>query len=1128
MNRRSLAVAIVVMTAVLLPPYLRGEPIAPKHVRCEYRVDPIGVDNPRPSLSWVLEARPGDRGKLQKGFRILVASSAQMLKSDTGDEWDSGRVQSSESLHIRYGGKPLTSKKQYFWKVRVWDEAGNSSGWSAPAAWTTGMLDKSEWAAKWITDPDIIVLPSVEADSIRGVNSGYRSEIVRVPDTPKWVAVDLGKSYSVEGIGLFSASPYDWQEGASAIYFPLRFRIELANTPDFSDSLVAADRTSQDQPMPDPGVPVTINFEPRNARYVRLFVTRMRAENELFANFALAEMEVLSQGENVAARTTVLALDSLEAPGWSKGNLVDGVTLAIRKKEILQPVTRMRKDFALATPVRRALLFITSRGLYDLHMNGQRVGDHILAPEWTSYRKRSQYQGYDVTREVHQGKNTIGVVLAHGWYSGRVGLMPVRRIYGNTPELLLHLDVEHEDGSRTVIVSDETWRRSHDGPILSADVYDGETHDARKEAEGWDLPGFDDSKWKPAIITGQIGAEELTWQRNDPIRIQHRLKPIAVTEPRPGIYIFDLGQNMVGRVRLQASGMAGTSLRLRHGEALTESGALYTDNLRDARPIDTFVLRGGKDEVFEPRFTYHGFRYAELTGLPHAPSPDTITGIAFNSAASEVGEFATSSPLLDQLGSIILWTQRGNMMGIPTDCPQRPERLGWTGDIQAYAQSSIFNMDMAAFLLKFLQDMRDDQDTDGRFPDVAPDPFDAAPEVVPAFRDHRLHGSPAWSDAGVTLAWDLWANYADKDAVAQQYPAAKAWVEYVRRNNPGFLWVNQRGLDPGDWLNGDTLIWPGWPRTGAAIPLPLHATAFYAHSTDLLSRMAAVLGLHDDARLYRELFAQIKVAFNKAYVSPDGRMEGDTQGGYALALNFNLLPDSLRAAALERLLQGLERYNGHLSTGIQSTHRLLLELTRAGRNDEAYRLVMMSGFPSWSLMIENGATTIWERWDGYVKGRGFQDPSMNSFNHYAFGSVLEWIWRTVLGINPDPDYPGYQHVIIHPRPAGGLKWARGTYRSIRGPITSDWRLNGQRFMLKISVPANTRATVYVPGQDARQVREGAQSAVQSRGVRFVGRLAGALAFEVQSGDYEFVVDPAAAGINERSRPALPASNSRKP
>jgi alpha-L-rhamnosidase len=1081
--------------------------LKPQTLRCEYRDNPIGMDSPRPRMSWTLAAAAGERGKSQSAYRVLVASSRENLARNIGDQWDSGKVVSGETLHVAYAGKAVVSNRQYFWKVSVWDEVGTASNWSAPAMWTSGLLSKSDWQAKWITDPDIMVPPEAEVAAIHGVNSGYHSTVVRDPNTPKWVGVDLGQPTAIDTVRLFPSSRYEFQEPSGTVSFPDRYRIEVANQADFSDAKTVADRTREDSPQPRVGgEPATFRFDPVSARYVRVYVTRLCSENELFSNFALAEMEVLSGGKNVALGKTVVALDSLEGLGYAKSFLTDGVLLPVRRKEIQQPATWMRKAFRLDAPVRRATAFITARGVYELHLNGRKIGDHILAPEWTSYLKRSQYQAYDVTDAVRQGDNVIGAVLSHAWYAGRVGLVPRRRLYGETPELLVHLDVELANGKHEVVVSDESWRRSKDGPILSADVYDGETFDARKEMPGWDAPGLNDSTWKPAVVSTTPDNAKLNWQSNEPILARRTLKPVKMTEPRPGIYIFDLGQNMVGRVRLKTSGPAGTTVRIRHAEVLSEGGELYTDNLRDAWQIDRYTLRGADEEVFEPHFTYHGFRYVELTGLKTPPGMDAVTGIVFYSSAPEVGEFATSNDFINKLHSNIVWTQRANMEGIPTDCPQRPERLGWTGDIQTYAQAAMFNMDMAQFLTKYLRDMRDDQDADGRFPDVAPDPFDVDPGAVPAFRENRLKGSPGWGDAGVILPWRMWVNYADKAIVAEQYDAAKAWVEYIRRNNPDLLWRNQRGLDPGDWLNGDTLIWPGWPREGASMPLDMHGTAFFAHSTDLVSRMAAVLGRDEDARHYRELFAQIKTAFNRAYVEPDGRMKGDTQGGYALALHFNLVPEALRTAVLQHMLANFQRYNGHLSTGFQSTHRLMLELTRAGRSNEGYRLLTMRGFPSWSLMIENGATTIWERWDGYVKGRGFQMPGMNSFNHYAFGAVEEWMWRNITGINPDEQHPGYKHFVIRPELGGDLTWARGSYDSIRGLISTAWKLDGSRLSLKLSVPPNTTATVYLPGSDVSQVREAGRPAASAPGVRVVGVHDAAIAVEVGSGDYEFVVD----------------------
>jgi alpha-L-rhamnosidase len=1077
--------------------------LGPERLRCEYQKDPIGVDRVLPQLSWIVVADPQQRGKYQSAYQIIVAEKAGDLSSDRGDQWDSGRVPSSETLHIEYAGKPLTSNHQYFWKVRVWDESGNPSAWSYPASFTMGMLHQSDWQAKWITDPDILVPPEAESEALRDVNSGYQSSVVRDPNIPQWVGVDLGSPFEVDTVELYPATRYTFQEGSGTVSFPERYRIELADRADFSDAKIIADLSERDSKAPEIGHAVAFHFSPSQARYVRIYVTRLCAENELFANFALAEMKVLANGKNLASGKKVIAKDSAEEPGWSKEFLTDGIIEAVRMKVVRQPATWIRKEFQVKGSVKRATVFATARGVYELHLNGRRIGSHILAPEWTSYHKRSQYQGYDVTPELQQGANAIGGVLSHGWYAGRVGLMPNRRVYGKIPELLVQLDIEYADGHHQVVVTDGTWRRTDKGPIVSTDVYDGETYDARKEMTGWDKPGYNDSSWKPAVVSTDHEEALLSWQPNEPILAHRELKPISMLEPVRGVYIFDLGQNMVGHVRLRVNGPGGTVVRIRHAEMLKEDGELYTDNLRDAWQIDRYTKRTDGEETYEPHFTYHGFRYVELVGLSHPPTTDAVTGVVEYSSAPEVGEFETSSNFINKLHSNIVWTQHANMEGIPTDCPQRPERLGWTGDIQTFAQSAIFNMQMASFLGKYLRDMRDDQDADGRFPDVAPDPFDADPNAVQAFKKDRLKGSPGWGDAGTVLPWKLWVNYGDKQMLAEQYDAAKAWVDFIERNNPDLLWKNERGLDPGDWLNGDTLIWPGWPRHGATLPLEVHATAFFAHSADLVSRMAAVLGKEQQAEHYRDLFNRIKSAFNRAYVQADGRMLGDAQGGYALALRFDLLPEAQRTKAVQRMIELFSRYDGHLSTGFQSTHRLMLELTRAGRSDEAYRVLMIGGFPSWRLMIENGATTIWERWDGYVQGRGFQMPVMNSFNHYAFGAVEEWMWRNIVGLNPDEQSTAYKHFIMRPELGGGLSWARGSYDSIRGQIRSDWKLVGSQFTLSISVPANTTATVYLPVGKGSIVTESGRPIAEAAGVR-ASREDGVV--EVQSGNYRFEVE----------------------
>jgi len=769
------------------------------------------------------------------------------------------------------------------------------------------------------------------------------------------------------------------------------------------------------------------------------------------------------------------------------------------------PATMLRKAFTVDGPVRRATVHVTGLGLYELHLNGRRVGEQLLAPEFTVYDSRVQYQTCDVTGLVEEGENAAGAFIADGWngeYFFGMCLRQTQRPFGGRRALLMRLDIELADGRTQTVVTDSSWRSTRDGPMRSASLYDGEVYDARMEMPGWAEAGFDDRLWHPAVVADYMAGAKPVWQRNEPIRVVKELKAVKMTEPEPGVYVFDLGQNMVGWCRLRVRGREGTTVTLRHAEMLKGDGTIYTVNLRGATQTDVYTKRTGRDEFYEPRFTYHGFRYVEVTGKeykpwrympPYKPRAGDLVGRVFHSASPDAGRFECSSELVNKIMRMIVWVQRGNMHSVPTDCPQRDERAGWMGDIQSFAQTAIFNMDMAGFFSKWLPDVRDSQMADGRYPNFAPMDF-----------DRWKGGTPAWADAGTIVPWRVYQNYADTRMIEEHYASARRWVDYVHGKNPHLLWERSLGDAFNDWLNADTIVMEGWPKKGGSVPPRVLATAFFAHSAEIVSKMAAVIGRAGDAKKYAELSAGIKTAFNKRYVKPDGRIEGDTQAGYALALQFDLLPDELRPKAAKHMVGQFARYGGHMSTGIQTSHRLMLELTRNGYNDEAHRLLGLRTFPSWGFMLEQGATTIWERWDGYVKGRGFQKPMMNSFNHWALGSVGEWIWRCLVGISPDESGPGWKRFIVRPEPGGGITWARGEYKSIRGTIVSDWRVEDGRFRLDVTVPANTTAAVHMPARDMASVTVDGETATKAAAVRSLGMRDGRAAFEVGSGRYVFV------------------------
>jgi alpha-L-rhamnosidase len=606
----------------------------------------------------------------------------------------------------------------------------------------------------------------------------------------------------------------------------------------------------------------------------------------------------------------------------------------------------------------------------------------------------------------------------------------------------------------------------------------GEYYDATKEVAGCGEPGFEDSAW-PAAMVRDEPTRKLEGQIMPPVAVLNMLKPKTISEPKPGQWVFDMGQNMVGIVRLDPIAPKGTKITLRHAEMLNPDGTIYTKNLRGAASVDTYICKGGDLEGWFPTFTFHGFRYVELTGLPKKPDLDAVKGVVLGTDTPQAGKFSCSDPRLNQLQSNIQWGQRGNYLSVPTDCPQRDERLGWMGDAQVFVRTATMNADVAAFFTKWLVDVDDGQSPDGAYGDVSPNTMGGK-------------GTPAWADAGVICPWTIYQAYGDRRILEQHLPAMTRWIEWCRAHSRGLIRERDRGGDYGDWLS-----------IGANTPKDLIGTAYFAYSTDLLSRSYRAVGKTAEAAKYEQLFRDIKAAFIKRYVKPDGRIQGNTQCCYAMALKFNLLPDELRGKAVQYLEDDIRAKNGHLSTGFVGVSYLLPVLTQAGKLDTAFGLLMQDTFPSWLFSVKHGATTIWERWDGWTPEKGFQDPGMNSFNHYSLGSCGQWLFESLAGIGLDPDQPGYKHIIIHPHAGGGLTWAKASLRSIHGPIASSWAVKDGVFTLDITIPANTTATVYVPAAGADAVRESGKLAAEAEGVKFVRAENGEAVYEVQSGSYKF-------------------------
>ncbi|MGX1095696.1 alpha-L-rhamnosidase [Streptomyces albogriseolus] len=1032
----------------------RSAPVEITAPAVEYARHPLGLDEPRPRFSWPMASH--EPGMRQSAYQLRVATTASALAQP--DVWDSGRVASDESHLVPYAGPELRPRTRYFWTVRVWDGEGRVSGWSEPAWWETGLMGAGQWSARWISAPaELTDAPSLEgghwiwfpegdpASSVPAATRWFRRTVDlpgEITSATLVITADNAYSVSVNGREVagtdLATDNQDWQRPAV---------VDVLGQVVSGGNVIAVE---------------AVNGTVGPAGLLAVLVVRTPSgERRIVTDAAWKVTDHKPDGNwrGAGFDDTGWAAARQAAP-WGEGPWG-------RVTPTLHAVTRLRREFSLRRQkVRRARLYVTALGLYEAHLNGVRVGRDHLAPGWTDYRTRVQYQTHDVTELVRSGGgNALGVYLAPGWYAGNVGMFGPHQ-YGRHPALLAQLEVDYADGTTQRVTSDTGWSAST-GPVVTADLLDGERYDARKETPGWTSPGFDDGDWLRAGEADEALPPQIVAQADPPVRVTQELTPAGVTEPEPGVFVFDLGRNMVGSVRLRVKGPAGTVVRLRHAEVLNPDGTLYTANLRTAKATDTYILKGGGTETYEPRFTFHGFRYVEVTGFPGTPTTRTVTGRVMHTDAPATLTFATNSPMLNQLHSNITWGQRGNFLSVPTDTPARDERLGWTGDINVFAPTAAYTMESARFLTKWLTDLRDAQTAQGSFTHVAPDV------------GHLGDGAAGWGDAGVTVPWALYQAYGDLRVLKDAWQSVVAWLGYLEQHSDGLL----RPADGfGDWLNVDD-----------ETPKDVIATAYFAHVADLAARMAHELGR--DPAPHENLYGRIRDAFQRAYIDAAGRVKGDTQTAYVLALSMGLVPDELKDAAAARLVALIEARDWHLSTGFLGTPRLLPVLTDTGHTDIAYRLLTQRTFPSWGYQIDHGATTMWERWDSLRPDGTFQDPGMNSFNHYAYGSVGEWMYAHIAGIAPGR--PGYREVVVRPRPGGGINEARAQLTSVRGPISTRWKHRHGRFELTCSLPANTTAQVWIPAS--------ATDRVQHTGATPLRHEDDCQVFRVGSGTHRFAV-----------------------
>lgn len=1031
---------------------------------------PLGMSTSAPTFSWQSEA--SKRNTFQSAYEVRVASDETRLSN--ADVWNSGKVVSAEQLNVRYAGPDLSPGHRYFWQVRIWDSAGRQSEWSEFAWFETALDPLSAWPASWIAGAppttdikrwrDYSVSVDFVIDSLamgvylrsKDVNNGYMWQITVADGTPR-LRIHKKKFSAYSVLRERDLSPFVTTESLLSTTHALVVEMKGSTFVTKLDG-IEIDR-SQDDSYSEGYVgfrEAQLSQGPEKASIKRLEVTAPDGNTILSSKFGSGPEPFPDAIAEAGALKLSAPMDVVHDPRPSL------------------PI--FRKEFNASSRLVGARLYATARGLYQFSINGQPVGDERLTPGWTDYSKRINYQTYDVTELVKQGANAISAMLGNGWYSGNIGGFGTAN-YGDRPSVTARMRLDFADGTHQTLDTDSSWQTTS-GPLARSDLIMGETFDQRLMPSGWNDTGFSGANVGPAEVVAPPGGATIEPQVSAGVRTMTTLTPKSRNEPAPGTWIYDLGQNMVGVVAARLRGKLGQTAKIRYGEMLNGDGTLYTANLRSAEATDRYIFGEDGESVFTPTFTFHGFRYVEITGVSDPPSPDQVTGQVWSEWGRETGSFSTSNPLLNQLQSNIRWSQMGNFLSIPMDTPARDERLGWTGDIAVFAPTAVFNADSLTFLRKWLFDLRDSQLPGGDFPGIAP-------SICGCFQ-----GGAGWSDASITVPYSLWRAYGSVDVIRENYPIMKKFMEF-RANQATPEGIVVHG-DYGDWLN-----------LGDPTDAGLIGTAYFAYTARLLAEMAAAIGERQDGQVYAALAAKASEDFVRAYVRSDGSLAHESQTGYSIAIGMGLVPPNLLKTAGNRLAVLVNNRGGHLSTGFLGTPWLLEALASTGHQDIAVHMLNDETFPSWGYEVAQGATTMWERWDGVRADGTLGDPRMNSYNHYAYGAVGDWMYRNLAGISALT--PGYKSFSIDPRVDSGLKRAAGVFDSVYGRIESNWHVNGAQLELTVSVPVNTTARVHLPATNEASVTESGSRLSAAEGVKMIDDPTGTVTVELGSGRYVFKV-----------------------
>lgn len=1070
----------------------------------ELRVDnlktPLGIDDATPRFSWQL--KDPARGARQTAYEVMVSSRTDLLVAGKADVWDSGRIESGASLNVRYAGPAIAPSTRYFWQVKVWDAAGKPYGEIERSWWETGLMQQDRLHAQWIgyeTPEEAAVRHAPAVWIASGDAKSQSAEKVAEQDVAYRQSVMLSKT--VRRATLYATGQDTvaaWVNGAQVM--------TAAPLPAWKQmpwkKFVSADVTDKLTSGANAIAIETVHYV-LNANGM---VDSIPMIATLVVEYTDGTMAVCASGTDWKTSTHPAAKwmqTEFDDMGWTQAvpwqQATGPMNAPLGHPWIPDSVKALRHTFVVKAAVKSARLYATALGAYEVFMNGKRVSDDVLAPGWTDYREHVKYQTYDVTTMVTMGKNAVGALLAPGWYETPLEWFQQPNNYGDTPPALrAQLRIEHTDGSVEWVATDATWQASTTN-ILRAEIYDGESQDARLKQPGWDTGAFAAGQWKGVKII-EPKPMEIEAQDFPSIRVERTLAARNVTEPKPGVWVYDFGQNFAGVERLRVAGKAGTDVQLRFAEIVNVDGTIYTDNLRTAKATDHFILDGKGVDEFTPQFTYHGYRYVELTGVATAPGKDAVAGIVFHTDAPLTAKLETGSTMIDKLWSNILWGQKSNFESVPTDCPQRDERLGWMADAQVFWRAASYNMDLATFSRKFAGDMRGTQ---------SGTPYYGI--YSPGTATESSSSGAGWSDAGVIIPWTSWLQSGDTSVIEQNWAAMTKYLDAIDAANPDALWKKESGIPFGDWLSPEG-------RTNQV----LVATAYWAYDVTLMRDMALATGRTTDAEKYAHLFEKIRTAFGKQFVRDDGFVagvdlgpsafgertktsstgKGDTQTGYVLALHMNLLPDALRAAAAQKLADKIEASHGLLSTGFLGTPYLLEELTGTGHAKLAYKLLLNTEYPSWGYLVGHGATTMWERWNG---DQMKNDPSMNSYNHYAYGAVADWIYRYAAGVDATPLDAGFHTVALHPVFDARMGWVRLDYASAYGTIHSDWKVNGATAEWHVTIPANTTGWLNLNAAEAAKYKLDGVELPASKLAKPVTRN-GESGFELGAGSYTFAVE----------------------